>query len=183
MRAVVAILVLALAAPAAHAERKKLVTAQAISGVGTGVSGALFLSAFLLSKSRDGDVSLPLVFTGLGSLVITPSLGHVYAGRYLTPGLGVRAAAGLFATWGVLHFSQTERCDTFTYKECTGLKREAIIVLGVSAIAFVGGAAYDFKTLPDSVERYNLRFSLTPTILPTTAGPPGAGLVLSGSFD
>jgi len=182
MRTLAAVLVLALAVPAAHAERKKLVTAQAISGVGTGVSGALFLSAFLLSKSRDGDVSLPLVLSGLGSLVVTPALGHWYAGRYLTPGLGVRAAAGLFATWGVLHYSQTERCDTFVYKECTGLKREAIIVLGISAIAFVGGAAYDFKTLPDSVERHNARFSVTPTLLPTTAGPPGAGLVLSGLF-
>jgi hypothetical protein len=167
MRAVVATVVVALCAPAAHAERKKLTTAQAASGIGTGASAALFLSAFLLSKRNDGDINMPLVYAGLGSSVITPALGHWYAGRYLTPGMGIRAAAAAFSTWGVLHYSQTVRCNTFEFKECTGLEREAIVVLGISAIAFVGGAAYDFKTLTDSVDRYNARLAITPTILPT----------------
>ncbi|MBA3452182.1 MAG: hypothetical protein H0T42_03675 [Deltaproteobacteria bacterium] len=178
----IAILVIALAAPAALAERKQLMTAQAFSGVGTGVSGALFLTAFLLSKRNEGDINMPLVYVSLGTSVVTPALGHWYAGRYLTPGMGVRAAAALFATWGVVHYSQTQRCNTLEFKECTGLKREAIVVLGLSAIAFVGGAAYDFKTLHESVDAYNARFAITPTIMPTTSGPPGAGLVLVGEF-
>jgi hypothetical protein len=182
MRAAAAILALALLAPAAHAEHKKLTTAQAASGVGTGVSAALFLSAFLVSKTS-GDVNMPLVYIGLGTSVITPSLGHWYAGNYLTPGMGIRAAAAAFATFGVLNYSQTVRCNTAEYKECTGLKREAGIILGVSAIAFVGGAALDFKTLSESVDRYNAQLSITPTILPTATGAPGApGLLLYGSF-
>lgn len=182
MRAAAAILVLALLAPAAHAERKKLTTAQAASGVGTGVSAALFLSAFLVSK-RNGDVNMPLLYAGLGTSVITPALGHWYAGRYLTPGIGIRAAAAAFSTFGVLYFSQTVRCNTTEFKECTGLKREAGIILGISAIAFVGGAAYDFKTLSDSVDRYNARLAITPAFLPTSTGAPGApGLLLYGSF-
>jgi len=181
-RALLSLALLGLLAPAAHAERKKLSTAQAASGVGTGASAALFLSAFLLAKQNGGDVNLPLVFVGLGSSVITPSLGHWYAGRYLTIGTGVRAAAAGVAAWGVLNYSQTVRCNTFEYMECKNLKGGAIVVLGISAIAFVGGAAYDFKTLGESVDSYNARFAITPTIMPTTSGPPGAGLVLSGEF-
>ena len=176
------LLMIAVLAPVAHAERKKLATAQAASGVGTGVSSALFLSAFLVSKQNEGDVPMSLIYIGLGTSVVTPALGHWYAGRYLTPGMGIRAAAALFSTWGVIHYSQTERCNTFEFKECTGLKEGAIIVLGISAIAFVGGAAYDFKTLDESVELYNTRFAITPTLMPTTSGPPGAGLGLSGEF-
>ena len=183
-RAVVigALLALALRAPVAHADPKQLSTAQAFSGVGTGVSGALFLSAFLLGKENEAGVNMPLLYLGLGTSVLTPSLGHWYAGRYLTPGMGIRAAAALFATWGVVHYSRTERCNTTGLEECTGLGQGALIVLGLSAIAFVGGAAYDFRTLPDSVDRYNARFAITPTILPTSSGPPGAGLVLSRMF-
>ena len=113
MRAVVAILVLALAAPASHAERKKLTTAQAASGIGTGASAAVFLTAFLLSKQNHGDVNMPLVYIGLGTSVVTPALGHWYTGRYLTPGMGIRAAAAAFSTFGVLRYSQTVRCNTF----------------------------------------------------------------------
>lgn len=182
MRVLAVLLAIAMLGSAAHAERKELRTAQALSGVGTGASAAVFLSAFLLSKRNEGDVPMTLIYVGLGTSVITPALGHWYAGRYLTPGMGIRAAAALFSTWGVLHYSQTERCNTFEFKECTGLKQGAVIVLGISAIAFVGGAALDFKTLQDSVDRHNARFAITPTILPTTSGAPGAGLVLSGLF-
>lgn len=181
-RALLSVALLGVLAPAAHAERKKLSTAQAISGVGTGASAAVFLTAILLAKQNSGEVNLPLVFVGLGSSVITPSLGHWYAGRYITVGLGVRAAAAGVAAWGVLNYQQTVRCNTFEYMECKNLKGGAMVVLGISAIAFVGGAAYDFKTLGESVDSYNARFALTPTIMPTTSGPPGAGLVLSGEF-
>jgi hypothetical protein len=170
-----------LAAAPAQAEPRKLTTAQALSGVGTGVSGALFLSAFVLNE-KNGDVNLPLVYAGLGSSVVTPALGHWYVGHYLTPGTAMRAGAALLSTWAVSHYSQTERCGTVEFKECTGLRREAIIFLGISAIAFVGGAALDFKTLPDAVADYNARFTVTPTLMPTTSGPPGAGLSLTGAF-
>ena len=183
MRAIAAILILALAAPVAHAERKKLTTAQAASGIGTGASAAVFLTAFLLSKQNHGDVNMPLVYIGLGTSVVTPALGHWYTGRYLTPGMGIRAAAAAFSTFGVLRYSQTVRCNTFEYMECTGLKREAIIILIVSAIAFVGGAAYDFKTLSESVDEANARFAITPSLLPSSTGGPGApGLLLHGTF-
>jgi len=177
-----ALLILALLVPtAAHAERKDLTTAQAASGIGTGASAALFLAAFAFAPDRE-EVSRPLLFAALGTSVLTPALGHWYAGRYLTPGMGIRAAAALASTWGVLHYTQTVRCNTFEFMECQGLKGEALVVLGLSAIAFVGGAAYDFKTLRDSVDDYNARLAITPMIMPASSGPPGAGLVLSGLF-
>lgn len=181
-RAFAILVAAALLAPAtAHAEPRKLTTAQALSGVGTGVSGALFLSAFVLSE-RDGDINFPLIYAGLGSAVVTPALGQWYAGRYLTPGTAIRAAAALLATYAVVHYSQTERCGTVEFKECSGLQSEAVALLGVSAIAFVGGAALDVKTLPDAITDYNARFTVTPMLMPTTTGPPGAGLGLSGAF-
>jgi len=180
--ALVLTIALALHAPSvAHAERKELDTAQMASGIGTGASAALFISAFALAPDRE-DVHMPLLYVALGTSVITPALGHFYAGTYLTPGMAVRAGAALLATYAVLHYTQTVRCNTLVFMECTGLTGEAVIVLGVSAIAFVGGAALDFKTLRESVDEHNARFAITPTIMPTSSGPPGAGLVLSGLF-
>lgn len=177
-----AILILALLLPtAAHADRKDLTTAQAASGIGTGVSAALFVSAFALAPDRE-DVSMPLLYVALGSSVVTPALGHWYAGTYLTPGMGIRAGAALLAVYGSLHYTQTVRCNTFEFMECESLTGTGFVVLGISAIAFVGGAAYDFKTLRESVDAANARFAITPTIMPTRTGPPGAGLVLSGLF-
>jgi hypothetical protein len=135
-----AVLILALLVPAAaHAERKDLTTAKTASGIGTGASAALFISAFALAPDRE-DVSMPLLYAALGSSVVTPALGHWYAGRYLTLGMGIRAAAALLATYGALHYTQTVRCNTFVYMECESLTGQGLVVLGISAIAFVGGA-------------------------------------------
>lgn len=168
-----------------HAEPRKLSTAQALSGTGVGVSGALFVSAFLVSETG-GYVNMPLLYAGLGSSVITPSLGHWYAGEWLTVGMGIRAGAAALATLAVLEFSQEERCQTLEFKLCKGLKGEGVAFLGLAAIAFVGGAAYDLKELPDSVARYNRDhgFTVAPAVVPSIGptGAPGASLVLTGTF-
>ncbi len=181
MRAVVIALVLALVAPTASAAPRSQRTAFALSGVGTGVSGALFLSAFLV---RDGieDVHMPLFYAGLGSSIVTPSLGQFYAGTYVTPGLVIRTAAVGLATYAAVKYTHTTRCKTTVeYTECTEIVGDAIPWLGVAAIAFVGGAALDFKDIPGSVARWNRRHGiiLTPTFVPASGG---GSLLLVGQF-
>lgn len=182
--AIVTALGLATAATStATAEPRSLKTAYTLSGVGTGASAALFFAAFMVSE-REGDVNLPLVYAGLGSLLVTPSLGQFYAGQFLTPGLGVRAAAAALATWAVLEYQQVERCDTPEFMECTGLEREAVAFLGIAAIAYVGGAALDFKDLPDSVAETNRRrgYFISPTIVPALNRDRGASSPIAGAL-
>ncbi len=155
-------------------------TAYAVSGVSTGASGALFLSAFLAPR-YEGDVNMVLLFSGLGSAVVTPSFGQWYAGRYLTPGLAIRAAAGGLATWATIEYRQVTRCETQEYAECTSLTRGAIVYLGLAAVAFVGGAVLDFRDIPGSVAAHNRqhRLQIAPTL---TAAPGGARFALVGTF-
>ena len=112
IRIVTVALVLTIAAPQASAQivqpvaatperhitpgPKKLNTAYLLSGVGVGVSSALFLTSFFVGK-QVGDVNMPVLFAGLGSGMITPQLGQIYAGNYLTWGLAIRLAGG--AAW------------------------------------------------------------------------------------
>ena len=166
--------------PPAVAQPRKKATAQLLAGAGVGASSALFLSAFLLSP-EDGDVNMPLLYAGLSTGVITPSLGHFYVGDYLTVGMGIRAAAAALATYAVLEYRINVRCPGVMFDDsCTSLEHEAIGLLGIAAIAFVGGAAYDLKDLPDAVDRYNADhgFATTPIIIPASGGPvPGVGVV------
>ena len=190
---VLAALAVATVAPTASAEPRSTGTAHALSGVGTGASAALFLSAFLVS-SDEGEVNMPLLYAGLGTGLVTPSLGQFYAGEYLTLGMAIRAGAGALATFAVLQYSQNVRCPTLEFDDsCTNLRSEAYALLGIAAIALVGGAAYDIKELRGSVERYNRRhgYTLAPMLIPS--GPPGAhgahgatgaglGLLVSGTW-
>ncbi len=173
MRLVSAALLLALSS-AALADPRKVEVAYTLSGVGTGVSGAVFLSSFWVND-RSGDVNMPLLWAGLGSSLITPSLGQWYAGKWFTPGLGIRIAAGAVAAYAILEHSQTERClDSVEPRECTGLTGDAIPFLGVAAIAWVGGAALDFRDIPQSVAAYNrAHFHIAPMIGPATVGVAG----------
>ncbi len=171
-------------AGAASAE-KKLRTAYVASGVGTGVSSALFVSAFFVGE-KNGDVNMPLLYAGLGSGVITPSLGEFYVGKYLTVGMGIRVAAGLLATYGVVAHDQEVRCsNTVEFQTCRNLGQNAYLLVGLAGIMFVGGAAWDIQALPDHVEEYNTRgstFALSPTLLPTGSGDSAFGLAAMGTF-
>ncbi|HEX7703466.1 MAG TPA: hypothetical protein VF403_22155, partial [Kofleriaceae bacterium] len=88
MRSLVILLVLLAVAPA-HADEtkpKSEQTAQLAAGVGTGVSGGLILAGFLAGDSSY-PFNRPLMYTGLASALITPSLGQIYAVEYITLGM------------------------------------------------------------------------------------------------
>jgi len=113
--------IVAVLAGTASAE-KSVRTAYIASGVGTGVSSVLFLSAFFVGE-KNGDVNMPLLYAGLGSGVITPSLGEFYVGKYLTVGMGIRVAAGLIATYGVVGHDQEVRDLPQPQPECVSAGR------------------------------------------------------------
>ncbi len=183
-RALLSLAIVATLGGTAAAE-KSLRTARIASGVGTGASSALFVTAFFVGE-KNGDVNMPMLYAGLGSGVITPSLGNFYAGKYLTIGMGLRVAAGLMATYGVVKFDQEVRCNnTVEFETCRSLGQNAYVMIGLAGIVFVGGAAWDIQSLPDHVEEYNKNnsgFAIAPTLLPTSAGDPAFGLAAMGTF-
>lgn len=175
MRVLIVAVVLALVATPAHAE-KSLTTARILSGVGTGASAAITLAAFVAGDGAAG-ISKPLLLTGLGTAIITPSLGELYAGSYFTPGIAIRLGATALAIYAIYGQQEDVRCSSVEYKLCKQFKDEAFVTLGLAAIAFIGGAAYDIKELPDYVAKANgVSVSIIPTVLPTRGGEIAPGL-------
>lgn len=187
MRTLALCVVLATASATAHAEAgpKDRKLARILSGTAASVSGGVVLTGFMLA--RDGDAfNTPVLYTGLGMLMVTPSLGEFYAGQYLTWGMGVRAVATGFALYTLENYTYAVRCPAASGLEgfdCTNLEEAAYPLLGIAAIAFIGGVWYDVLDAGDAVDRYNKRngFTVAPTALrgPTALAP---GLVLSTTF-
>jgi hypothetical protein len=180
MKKLIVALVLVASLATAQAKPKKHTTAYALSGIGTGVSVVLMTSAFFFPKDN-GELNYPLVAVGLGTSVITPSLGNLYAEHWLNVGMGVRLAAGGLAAYVAATMRQDHACGTLVPTTCTELTNNGMIALGIIGIAYVGGAAYDFKVLGDQVDDYNAkhRFQWTPVITPS---PTGAVLGVGGTF-
>ena len=170
MRRVAALLATILPCAAAHAEKHRQ-TAQVLSGVGVGVSSALILSSFLIRDTYH-PVDEPVLFTGLATSIVTPSLGQWYAGDWITPGMAVRVGAVGLATFAVVHEQHAVTCDTSPGQTCKAFDGAGIALLGLAAIAYIGGAAWDVGDAADAVDRANSRagFAITPTALATPTG-------------
>lgn len=169
----------------ANAAPKDRDTAKIMSGTAAGVSGAVTLAGFLTTPEGEA-FNEPVLYTGLGMLAVTPSLGEFYAGQYLTIGMGIRAAAAGLAIYTLSSQTTPVICDTPGANHdlaCRSFKENAYPLLGVSAIAFVGGVWYDVLDAGDSADRYNRKhgFSVAPA---TLSGPQGLapGLMVSGQF-
>jgi ABC-type Fe3+-siderophore transport system permease subunit len=170
---------------AAHAEKKDPKKAKIMSGAAAAVSGGVVLTGFMLQK--DGDpFNAPVLYTGLGLLAITPSLGEFYSEQYLTIGMGVRAAAAGFAVYVLNKYTRLAKCPLAPASdppECNIFTEGAYPLLGVAAIAFIGGVWYDVLDAGDAAERYNRKhgFSVVPAAMP---GPQGTapGLIVTGTF-
>jgi hypothetical protein len=183
MRAALVTLLLVLASTTAYAEKSRR-TAQILSSGGASVSGVVVIAGFM--TANDGErINAPVLYTGIGMLFVTPSLGQIYAEQYLTVGMGIRAvAAGLavytletqttLATCDTAHSSNEPPCEIFT--------ESAYPLLGIAAIGFIGGVWYDALDAGDAVDRYNKKhgFSVTPGVRTSHGAAPG--LTLSGSF-
>ncbi len=164
------------------AQPKSEQTAQILSGLGAGVPAALMLTAFLAATPQD-PFNRPLMYTGLATAAIAPSLGEFYAGEYVTIGMAARVVGAGLAVYTLKHYTVATACDGQTGLGCKRLDSPAFPLLGLAAIAFVGGMAYDVQDAGDAVARWNARhhFTAAPIIIEGPTGP-APGLSVSGLF-
>lgn len=183
MRRAVVSLVLVLACATAHAEKRRE-TAQILSSAGASVSGAVVLAGFLAAPDAK-RIHAPIMYTGIGLLFVTPSLGQFYAGEYLTIGMGVRALAAGFAIYTLETQTRLATCDTATSSNdppCEIFKEVAYPMLGIAAIGFIGGVWYDALDAGDAVDRWKRRHGISVTPAVPSAHGPAPGLTISGVF-
>jgi len=184
MRWLVIAVVLAGASPA-HADKNRR-TAVELSATGAAVSSLLVVGAFFVARDTT-DVNEPMLYTGLGTSVITPSLGEIYAGQYLSWGMGIRAGAGALAALAFALPKETFTCQLAMSpnQTCTQLTGGAVAVLGLAAIGYVGGVALDVMDAGPAADRYNAvngkTYALVPTVLPTQHGA-APGLYFSATY-
>jgi hypothetical protein len=170
------VIVALFACATAHAEKNRN-TAFALSAGGAGISGALVISAFVVSDNHE-PLNKPLLYTGLVSLVITPSLGQMYAGKWLAPGMIMRVGAAGLMGYGA-SLQDTTICDDGSPGPCKSINQTGVVLIGLGVIAAIGGASWDVRDAPHAADRYNqTHFAVAPTIMPT--GAPG--LSIAGYF-
>jgi hypothetical protein len=184
MRRIVLLAIL-LVSTAAHAGPRSRNTARIMSGAAAGVSGAVTLTGFITTPEGEA-FNKPVLYTGVGLLFVTPSLGEFYSGQYLTWGMGVRAVATGLAVWTLQTQTEPVRCEEIGAPQeptCTSFNEKAYPLLGVAAIAFIGGVWYDVLDAADAADRFNAKHGYTVVPAPMN-GPNGMapGLVLSGTW-
>jgi len=161
--------VLPRAEPAQPVELKSEHTALAWSLGGTAISAAMFVGG--MASNNNG-----LAVAGLLSSLVTPSFGELYAGRYVTVGMGLRAA-GLVALAGGLEDALLSCSES----GCHGGET----LMAVGAIGVVGGALYDIATAPRAARSYNEAHARHLTFAPTALRSGSStvyGVGVGGSF-
>jgi hypothetical protein len=117
--------------------------------------------------------------TGLPLLVgaeLAPSIGHVYAGDYLSAGLLTRLAGGGLIVLGAADpFPRNH--NSFSLEPLSPLGGMCLLVgLGLT----IAGTAYDVATSPAAARHHAHHRDIAPAIMPTPHGAPGFGL--AGTF-
>lgn len=150
------------------ADRKDPTTATLLSLGGTAASVGLFLVG--VDREDEG-----LVTAGLLTSLVTPSLGHWYAGDYFTPGLGLRLGGATLVMAGV-----ASAIGSIDNENSSGDQGATMFVLGAGL--YVGGTLYDLATAGRAAESWNTaHLQFAPTMVSSGAHTT-VGLGLGGSF-
>jgi hypothetical protein len=183
MKVVVVVALLALATSAhAEPERKSPNVATGLAYAGTFAAPAL--SLVTLTLDMDSPSQRRVGYTLIGAeavlMVIGPSAGHWYSGRFTSPGLAIRAgsAAVLGAGFvGLVHCVSPDvdcgRRDAASYA--------TIGLLGIGTAGMILGSLLDTMDASHAARRWNREHGLDAVIAPTVM-PSGAGLALAGQF-
>jgi hypothetical protein len=94
-----------------------------------------------------------------GSLVglVTPSLGQFYAGKIVSPGLGIRAIGLVVVLVGGMRYAATqEGCDPMIPHDCD-VPGKTWALLGAGAALYFGGAILDIVDAPETARRHKLQ--------------------------
>ena len=133
--------------------------------------GVTLLSGILVAATAEDDHLSPMTAIGIGGLALGPSLGHLYAGEYITGGLALRAA-GLTAA--ILGYREAASCSS---GDCNAPAGVTVALLGAGA--FAAGILWDVATAPRAARRWNERRGTT--IAPVITDDD-VGIMLGGSF-
>ena len=165
----------------AHAQKRREV-ATYLSAGGAIASSTLVVASFFTGPAN-GDINEPLFYTGLGTSVLTPSIGEWYVGQWLTWGMAIRGAAAAFAITALATQQENVTCDVpAPGKTCTELTGPGLALAGAAAIAYIGGVAYDVITANDIVDTYNsAHYMVTPAVMATPRGA-APGLYFSATY-
>jgi len=109
MRCIPLVVLLAICGTA-EAGPKNRNTARILSGTSAAVAGTVTLAGFVTTPSGE-PFNRPVLYTGIGLLMVAPSAGEFYAGQYLTIGMGIRAAATGLALWTLGSQTRPVVCD------------------------------------------------------------------------
>ena len=166
-----------LAAPSAHADAPSERSPALATGLALAPSA---VGAGLIAIGIAGDGS-DAFGVGLATVVVGPSLGHIYAGSYWraagmiglrTAGLGL-VAVGAIGENGFADGTPSEADDR-------GFPVNAGTVAGLTIIA--ASAIFDIHDAPAAARRYNQRqVAVAPTVLSSAHGAVG-GLAVVGQF-
>ena len=128
-----------------------------------------------------------LISGGFLASTLTPSLGHWYAGEFLTTGMALRGVGGLLFITGV---AQALSGACWGGGDCGGSggggenDGAALILLGAGS--YVGGTVYDVATAGAAARRYNrthgAQMAVAPTMIPSAGGAMAMGMGVRGSF-
>jgi hypothetical protein len=182
--AIASLSLLVMCATASAGGSKDRRVARLASGISASVAGVVTVGGFMFAPDSK-PFNTPVLYTGLGMLLVGPSAGEFYAGQYLTIGMAVRAAGAGLAVWTLQTQTKVITCDNATNSEqkCEGFVENAAPLLGVAAIIFIGGVWYDVLDAGDAADRYNVKhgFMAAPMAI---MGPTGLvpGLAVSGGF-
>ena len=124
-------------------------------------------------------IELPLAAVGGAALLVGPSLGSAYAGRFWNGGTALRLAGVGIGAAGLALAVQPSRGPE------GALNVGPYFLLGGGAAVYLAGAVYEIATTPRAVRRYNrrtLELSLSPAPLATPGGRIAPGLALAGRF-
>ncbi len=149
-------------------------TALALSLGGTAASAALVIVGGQANNSG-------MISVGLLSSLVTPSLGEWYAGKVLTPGMGIRAASAVATIVGL-----AESLKCLDAEGSCQTDSAAPVLLGAGLLGYAGGTIYDIATASREARRYNQRHGLTLTVAPTPLRAPSGqatmGVGIGGTF-
>ncbi len=148
-----------------------------------GTLGSYTLYA-VAGNMRSSQLREPLMLTGALGIAFAPSFGHWYAGKFLTRGLGIRAASiGV----GVVAVIVAVSCDGFSLADgstgdCGPRVDLGLGLLFAAAGMWLYGMVDDIVTAPRRVARINqARLDATYALVPT-ASDEHVGFALVGRF-
>ena len=176
--------------PAPHSAKH----AVAISAEGTAASILLIGLGLTLETGNRGStaefIGSMALDGGALSLVVTPSLGHLYGEhRWLTPGFYVRAggvavvAAGAFVE---LADNVNGLFCSAAEGPCPAANNRGWMIAGAGGAMILAGAIYDIATAGSATDDYNAKHRVSmhfgPTAIRTPNNTTVAGIGFGGSF-